>query len=55
MRILSYTLAAAAILGLVTCQTPPPGCSGQKNNAPILDLPAQPLKTVQNGQSWVMQ
>lgn len=55
MRILNLALAAAAIVGIATCQQPPLGCNGVKNTAPVLDLPAQPLKTVANGQSWIMQ
>ena len=55
MRILGYTLAAAALIGLVSSQDYPAGCGGNRNNQPVLELPAQPLKTVQNGQSWLMQ
>ena len=51
----SLFLAAAAVVGTVNCQAPPVGCTGVRNDQPILDLPAQPLKTVPNGQSWVMQ
>ena len=52
----SLFLAAAVVVGTVNCQAAPPvGCNGVRNESPILDLPAQPLKTVPNGQSWVMQ
>jgi len=33
----------------------PVGCRGVRNNNPVLDLPAEPLGTVANGQSWKMQ
>ena len=52
----SLFIAAAVIVGNVNCHAEKPvGCSGERNESPILDLPAQPLKTVPNGQSWVMQ
>ena len=51
----SLFLAAAAVVGTVNCQTPPLGCLGKRNENAVLELPAQPLKTVPNGQSWVMQ
>ncbi len=55
-RILTSLLfAAAAVVGTVNCQAPPLGCSGQRNNAPVLELEAKPLKSVPNGESWVMQ
>ena len=31
------------------------GCGGVRNEKPVLELPAQPLKTVANGQSWKME
>ncbi len=52
----SLFLAVAVVVSTVNCQDEPPlGCLGVRNESPILDLPAQPLKTVPNGQSWVMQ
>jgi hypothetical protein len=51
-RILVSAIMAAAFL--VTAQRPA-SCSGHRNEQPVLDLPAQPLKTVQNGQSWKME
>jgi len=46
-RILASLLLATA---MVTCQQAPPlGCNGVRNENPILELPAQPLKTVPNG------
>jgi hypothetical protein len=46
----SLFLAAAVVVGTVNCQAEPPlGCLGVRNESPILDLPAQPLKTVPNG------
>ena len=60
MRRFLYT--AAAVMFTVLCtvstslaQSVPTGCQGVRNNNPVLDLPAEPLKTVQNGQSWKMQ
>ena len=54
MRILSTALITLALVGYATCQSKPSGCNGVKNDYPVLDLPAQPLKTVPNGQSWMM-
>lgn len=45
--------AAVAVNGL---QDRPLGCSGSsRNENPVIDLPPVPLKTVPNGQSWVIQ
>lgn len=52
-RILASIFTAAAVV--TSKQAPPLGCTGVRNEKPILELPAQPLKTVPNGQSWVMQ
>ncbi len=47
-RILASLFMAAAVV--VNCQQQPPlGCKGVRNENPILDLPAVPLKTVPNG------
>jgi hypothetical protein len=54
-RILASLLLATAATLVNSKQAPPLGCTGVRNENPILVLPAQPLKTVPNGQSWVMQ
>ena len=51
-------MATVVIAGYATCSPTdeaPLGCGGVKNVNPVLDLPAVPLKTVSNGQSWIMQ
>ena len=58
MRRFLYTAAAFVFTVLCTvtsAQSVPVGCRGVRNNNPVLDLPAQSLKTVENGQSWLMQ
>ena len=54
MRILNAAIMALTIAGFATCQTPA-GCNYKRNEAPVLDIPAVPLKTVTNGQSWIMK
>ena len=51
MRLISLALLST----LAVAQTPPGGCGGVRNESPVLELPAEPLKTVPNGQSWKMQ
>jgi hypothetical protein len=46
-RILASLLLATATVNCL--ETAPLGCNGVRNENPILDLPAQPLKTVPNG------
>ena len=41
--------AAAAIVGTVNCGSKPLGCSGNRNEQPVLELEPQLLKTVENG------
>ena len=53
MRILLAS-AALTVLALVNCAQTPSGCNGKRNDMPVLDLPANTLKTVANGQSWLM-
>jgi hypothetical protein len=58
MRRFIYTTAAfifTVLCTVSTAQNVPVGCKGVRNDNPVLDLPAQPLNTVQNGQSWKMQ
>jgi hypothetical protein len=58
MRRFLYTAAACVFTVLCTvtsAQNVPGGCRGVRNDNPVLDLPAEPLGTVQNGQSWKMQ
>lgn len=50
--------AAATVLCTVSCKydsSPYMGCSGVRNENPVLELQPQPLMTVPNGQSWKME
>lgn len=49
MRILKTLMATVAIAGFVSCIEAPEGCDGVSNQNPVLDLPAVPHKTVENG------
>jgi hypothetical protein len=51
----SIFLTIAAVLGTVSYASNHTGCSGDRNDNPVLELPAQPLKSVPNGQSWKME
>jgi hypothetical protein len=52
----TIVLAALAVVGTARWDTQPfMGCGGVRNENPVLELPAQPLKTVPNGQSWKME
>jgi hypothetical protein len=53
--ILSAVVLAGFALVSALKSDKPLGCSGVRNDNPVLELPPQPLKTVANGQSWVMQ
>ena len=55
MYSLILSISLLSLIGLALGQQPTLGCMGKKNTSPVLDLPAQPLKTVANGQSWIMQ
>ncbi len=52
MRRILYLLSALSAIALA--QSPPMGCHGTLNKSPVLDLPPQILKTVANGQKWIM-
>jgi hypothetical protein len=57
--ILQAVLATSLVLiGTASARydtSPYMGCTGVPNDSPVLDLPASPLKTVPNGQSWKME
>jgi hypothetical protein len=57
MRFIKKAVTALifTVLCTVSLAQTPVGCPGKRNESPVLDLPAQPLKTVENGQSWKMQ
>ena len=57
MRILSAIVASSLIVSGCVGQAPPTpaGCEGKRNDKPVLDITPQPLKTVPNGQSWLMK
>ncbi len=46
--------AALSVAALASAQQFP-SCGGVSNNKTVLDIPAVPLKTVTNGQSWKME
>lgn len=54
MRILkALTIVGTAAFACVS--TRPAGCHGERNEAPVFDGPATPLKSVNNGESWLMK
>lgn len=56
MKILFNTaLLALLAVGYVSAQSTPGGCSGVRNDKPLLDLPPKTLSSVVNGQSWLMK
>lgn len=52
MHILLKSLLLVAGVVSVSAQE---GCSGKKNLSPVLDIEPKLLKTVKNGQKWIMQ
>ena len=54
MRILK-ALTIVGIAATAVSATKPAGCHGERNEAPVFEGPATPLKTVKNGESWLMK
>ncbi|TNV78496.1 hypothetical protein FGO68_gene1350 [Halteria grandinella] len=55
MRILFLFAISLSLFQDYTQGQVPAGCDGVRNTEPLLYLTPQPLKTVQNGQSWLIQ
>jgi hypothetical protein len=56
MRILkALTIVGITATVVSSTDTRPAGCHGQRNEAPVFEGPATPLKTVKNGESWMMK
>ncbi len=55
MGIISLLATVALMLVGAAATVTPEGCRGVRNEAAVLNLPANPLKTVSHGQSWKIE